>query len=313
MAEYHKCDSPGCEALVRTKYRRCDRCRLDTGTTTPRVIEATPEEQVAADREKLKLSKENGALKSKYQEALKTIDRLEGEVGIIQSLDEQVERYAITPAYGAGTSECTVVMVASDWHCEEKVGSEVGNLNRFDLDRSQARANRFFTAGLRLTQLLNKDVKINNVVLALLGDFISGDIHEEVAEVCQLPPMEAAIFAEQMIISGIEFLLEHSDYNLIIPCHSGNHARTTKTTRFATENGHSIEYLMYRYLAAYFRSEPRVTFIIPEGPHSYLDVYDQTIRFQHGHMIKYNGGRGRHIYPDQQGDCPVEQGGTRGP
>jgi hypothetical protein len=49
---------------------------------------------------------------------------------------------------------------------------------------------------------------------------------------------------------------------------------------------------MYHHLAAYFRNEPRVTFIIPDGPHSYLTVYNDTIRFQHGHMVKYGGGVG---------------------
>ena len=27
----------------------------------------------------------------------------------------------------------------------------------------------------------------------------------------------------------------------------------------------------------YYRDEPRITWIIPEGMHSYLDVYDTTI------------------------------------
>ena len=79
--------------------------------------------------------------------------------------------------------------------------------------------------------------------------------------------MHALVTAQNFIISGIEFLLEHSKLNITIPCHSGNHARTTKTTRFTTENGHSLEYLMYLHLAAYFRTQPRVKFLIPEGYH----------------------------------------------
>jgi hypothetical protein len=95
-----------------------------------------------------------------------------------------------------------------------------------------------------------------------------------------------------MIASGIQFILDNSTYSLVIPCHSGNHARTTAKTRFAAENGHSLEYLMYCHLAAYFRHEPRVTFIIPEGYHSYVRVYDQVIRFHHGHALRYAGGVG---------------------
>ena len=49
---------------------------------------------------------------------------------------------------------------------------------------------------------------------------------------------------------------------------------------------------MYCNLADHYRHEPRIKFLIAEGMHSYLDVYGQTIRFQHGHAIKYNGGVG---------------------
>jgi hypothetical protein len=130
------------------------------------------------------------------------------------------------------------------------------------------------------------------MVLPLLGDFISNDIHEEFPEVNEQEPMHALVSAQSFLASGIEFLLKYSTLKLVIPCHSGNHGRTTRTTRFATENGHSLEFLMYSHLAAYFRHEPRVTFLIPAGMHSYVQVYDQTIRFHHGHAIKYGGGVG---------------------
>ena len=42
----------------------------------------------------------------------------------------------------------------------------------------------------------------------------------------------------------------------------------------------------------YYRDEPRIKWIIPEGIHSYLDIYDTTIRFHHGHAVKYGGGVG---------------------
>ena len=56
--------------------------------------------------------------------------------------------------------------------------AEVGGLNTFTPEIATARATEFFRAGLRLVQLLNKDVTINTVVLALLGDMITNDIHE---------------------------------------------------------------------------------------------------------------------------------------
>lgn len=265
------------------------RFKVDVAAVVP---DLTPMEQIALDREKVKARVEVVGLRAKYAESLKTIEQLEQEREAVFALKE-VDPCVIEAQHGQGTSEATVVVSASDWHLEEYIDPRIVNgLNEFNLDIAEDRVFMFFNATVRLTRLLQQDVKIDTLIMGLLGDFISGNIHEEISEVCQLPPMEAIVFAQDRLVGGIEFLLAHTKLNLRFQCHSGNHARTTKTTRFSTENGHSLEYLMYRHLAAYFRSENRVTFEIAEGPHSYASVYGKTLRFQHGHMIKYNGGVG---------------------
>lgn len=245
-----------------------------------------------SDQEKRKQADALAAVRLKYGEALRRVERLELERDAVIALQE-VQPCVIEERYGSGTSEATIVVLASDWHLEELVDPRtVNGLNAFNLETAEQRIETFFQATVRLTRLLQQDVKIETAIVGLLGDFISGDIHEEIAEVCQLPPTEAIVFAQSKLIGGIEFLLEHTKLELHFQCHSGNHGRTTKTTRFATENGHSLEYLLYRHLAAYFRSEERVSFEVAEGPHSYATVYGKRLRFQHGHMIKYNGGVG---------------------
>lgn len=248
---------------------------------------------VAADRDKQRGAVELASLKSRYAIALKTIERQEREARAVNAMGQGLDTFHIKATKGSGTSESTVVLVASDWHIEEKVGAEVGGLNTYTLDIAKARATKFFQASLRLTNLLAQDTRIDHVVLALLGDFITGNIHgEENAETNQLQPNHAITAALGYLVSGIQFLLDNSQVRFTVPCHSGNHARTTLKTRFGAENGHSLEYLMYLLLAAHFRAESRVKFIIPEGMHSYLKIYDTTIRFHHGHAVKYGGGVG---------------------
>jgi hypothetical protein len=49
---------------------------------------------------------------------------------------------------------------------------------------------------------------------------------------------------------------------------------------------------MYHNMAMCFENEPRVQFVIGEGYHTYLTIYDKLVRFHHGHAIKYKGGVG---------------------
>lgn len=258
---------------------------------------AEPKNLVTADRERAKHAQELHSVKIKYEESLKTIARHEKELQALDILKRGLDTFSIEPSKSEGKSEATAVWVASDWHVEENVGVEVGGLNVYNLEIAKYRASRFFQKGLRLTDLLAHDITIPTIVLALLGDYISNDIHDEFPEINEESPMHALVSAQNFIISGIEFLLENSKYKIVCPCHSGNHARTTKTTRFSAENGHSLEYLLYLHLRAYFRNEPRVTFLVAEGMHSYMQFYEgsegaTTVRFQHGHAIKYQGGVG---------------------
>lgn len=267
----------------------CRACLL--ASQSVRINPATVTTRLEGDRTSRHTAKELVDLRQKYKAALTVIDTQQRALATATALHTVTPR-PIVPHQGASTSEGTVVIVASDWHIEERVGKELGGLNTYSTDIAKNRADRFFQSGLRLLQLLQQDLTISTVVLALLGDFISNDIHEEFPEINSLTPTHALSLAQDYLVAGLEFLLAHTTVQFILPCHSGNHARTTRTTRFSAENGHSLEYMMYVHLATYFRSEKRVTFLIAEGMHSYLKVYDTTIRFQHGHAIKYGGGIG---------------------
>jgi len=223
---------------------------------------------------------------------LKRIAELEE---VIEGYDKikPISTHTIKPKSSSSKNEGTIVVLASDWHCEELVDPlTINGLNKHNLAIARKRGEEFFQATLRLTQILGRDVDVNHMVLALLGDFITGSIHEEMLETAEVEPTLAIIEAQKMLTSGIQFLLDNTELSFTIPCHSGNHARTTLKTRHATEAGHSYEYIMYHMMADHFSGNTRVKFIIPRSYHSFITVYGTTIRFHHGHNIRYGGGIG---------------------
>jgi hypothetical protein len=272
----------------------CRKC-FEATTYIPAAPIQTLEAQVQEDREKVKLKSELGDYKTKYTEALKLIEAQEHQLGWLTAIREGVDTtYRITPREGLGTSEVTPIILASDWHSEEIVKpASVNGLNEFNLDIFDLRCEKFWQGALRLIRMFNNDVKITTVVLGLLGDFITGQIHgAENAENNALTPIEAVIRVQNKIIAGIDFLLNHSSYEFVVVCKVGNHSRTTLKVRSASENGHSLESMMYVHLAAYYRNEPRMKFVIDDGYFTYVDIYSTVNRFHHGHAIQYQGGVG---------------------
>lgn len=192
-----------------------------------------------------------------------------------------------------GVASAASVIVASDWHVEELVEpSQVSGLNKYNPEIAKQRAEKFWRSCVRVTDVLSADMNIDTYVLGLLGDFISNNMREDSMENNAMLPMEAVLFAQDLIASGINYLLETSKRKIKIICHSGNHGRVTKFIHHGTENGNSLEWLMYMNLAKLFASESRVDFEIGNGYHTYFGIYDVMTRWHHGHNLSYGGGVG---------------------
>ena len=190
--------------------------------------------------------------------------------------------------------EVTAVALASDWHVEELVDPRtVNGKNEYNPDISRQRAAKFFDNVRWLVEQHQKGYNLKNLILWLGGDMITGYIHEEFMETNALSPTEACMLFQEYIISGIDYLLANTKLEkLFIPCSFGNHGRTGPKRRIATGATNSFEWLSYHSLRQHYKNEKRVEFIIADGSHLYMDVYQWKVSFHHGDDVKYGGGIG---------------------
>lgn len=251
----------------------------------------TPEQEIERDVKVGSLSNRLQKTDSKYQTLLKQNSELQLMVDAIKVVSD-VNSYTIK-AKAEGTSEATAVIVASDWHWAETVHAEnVNGLNEYNTTIAKQRAEKFFVNAVKLLEIFKAHSKIDTLVIALLGDFINGELRDEAMQNNGELTMDELLGVQEALLSGIKYVLANTKVNLVIPCHSGNHGRVTKKVNISTEAGNSLEYVMYHMLARELQNEKRVQFIIPTSYHSFVDVAGYTIRFHHGHAMKYNGGVG---------------------
>ena len=254
----------------------------------------TVEDELAADRRARRAQREHRVLNARYQHLLDVIEEVEAQRDEAIGLrDAPRNPIVIEPKSRTGKSEAVAVAVASDWHIEEPVEpSSVNGMNEFNLEIAEMRAKMFFERTLRLVKKERQDVKISTLVLGLLGDFITGNIHEEMLVTNLLKPMDAMLKARDMLEGGIRFLLENSDLSIVCVCCVGNHSRITKKVYAASEHGFALEWMMYHDMRRAFANEERVQFVIEDSYHTYLPIYDYLVRFHHGHAVRYQGGVG---------------------
>jgi hypothetical protein len=197
--------------------------------------------------------------------------------------------------------EAVIFSMLSDVHIEETVEKEVVNgMNEYNPLIAKQRVENYFNRLLNKINEDRKNVNIDTLILGLLGDFITGYIHEELKESNSMSPTEATLYIKNILISGIKYLVDNGNFKeIIIPCTPGNHGRTTIKKRFSTGYKNSYEWMMYQDMKTIFdtlsssnKKYNIVKFIVNKSELTYITVYDKVIRFGHGDHFKFSGGVG---------------------
>ena len=227
----------------------------------------------------------------KYQE---TIEELDSQLYVLSILKEQRpsdKTYSVV-AKKDKSDEATAVLAVSDWHVEETVDPKtVSELNSFNLEVADQRIEKLTQSALRLTEIERGGTDVPVLVLALLGDLMTGYIHEELREENSLSPTQTLLWLRERVTRMIRTIRDQGNFReIIIPCSYGNHGRTTIKPRHSTAYKNSYEWLLYKILEQDFTEG--VTWLIGESYHTYLDVYGKTFRFHHGDSVRYQGGIG---------------------
>jgi transposase-like protein len=289
----------GCSRSTVRRNLEAAGIQLNAGPAPVKVVQATPAERLVLEQAKLEDKQHDS--KKLLTEAVKKISLLEHEKEAILNLrDRTPQLYDIAPQLPSGNSESVAFMIMSDWHSEEEVlPGQVGGLNEHNLAIGERRAENAWKGCQRFYDIFKRDTHIGTIVLGLLGDFITNSIHEDGAESNLLAPSDAIYRVQNMLLSGIKFLLANTAADLLVVCHSGNHGRTTREQRIATEQGNSLEQYLYYNMRDILTNEPRVKFQIADGYHSYVRLFDgkYTVRTHHGHGMNYGGGAGGIMIP----------------
>lgn len=247
-------------------------------------------------REETREKQEKKQSASDMKAALQKIQELEAHVKAIRSLKESSSNFVIEPRQDTGTSEAVAIAVATDWHLGATIKPEqVSNLNTFNIAIAKRRIANFFERVVKLTNKERQDIKIDELILFLGGDLIDGALHldtimtNEIAE-----PIHQAVLCQELIESGLNYLKEHGRYKRITcVCCDGNHGRITQKMHSNSRQGNALEYFMYYNLAHRF---PELNWVMANGLHVYLKVYNNIIRFHHGDTIGFGGVQGPYMY-----------------
>lgn len=226
-------------------------------------------------------------LKAVTKELRLTKDQIEGNDKLSNNLDGRgnPDWLDYSPSK---TTKSIPTLFCSDEHWGEVVRSEqINGLNEYNTVIARERYNRVINNYLKVcNEYLPNCTDTTRMVLALGGDNVGGDIHEELALTNDMTTMEAVYDYVDHKVRGIRALQSAGFKQIFVPCVRGNHDRNTHKVHTKNMLETSFAYLIYMFLMRIFEQDKGVVFSVPRSMDCFYKVNNTRMLLTHGDCFK---------------------------
>lgn len=185
----------------------------------------------------------------------------------------------------------TPTLFLSDLHWGEHVDpKQINGVNQYDMPIARTRLKRVFSMALTMLYTHLAPGNYPGMVLALGGDMVSGNIHEELRETNDMSILAIVLDLFDHLVAGIDMLLMAGVPAIFIPCVVGNHGRLDKKPRAKGAVMDNYEWILYQLLLRHYAQNKRVTVIPSDSLDFVYQVHNTAYLLTHGDQFK--GGSG---------------------
>ena len=190
--------------------------------------------------------------------------------------------------YPKGDTPQAIVAPLTDTHIGEFIDTDqMIGLNTYDFNIFNNRLYGWANQVITLSGLRKNSVDIPELVVPMLGDMISGDIHEELSNTNLANCMMQMIRGANLIAQALMFMAPHFS-KVRVPCVVGNHGRMTRKPPMK-DKFMDWDYLMYQWIAALCKNQPNIEFHIPRSYLTVFAVCNRNILAMHGDAVSGAG------------------------
>lgn len=288
LAEYgDKTSAAAAAGLPTSTYHNRYRKAVSRGFKPRAALETDPQQTIRL------LKDRNAALEQQLTRAAREdqLDRwVREELFRIKETAPTPPGWVHAPGAMSHSSPGTPCLALGDWHWAETVDpAQVNGLNEYSIEIGHRRAKRVIDTTVDLLKHHMVKPDYPGIVLFLLGDMISGDIHQELKETNEIPTIPTVLDLVGVLRQSLSYLVDHFA-RVHVVCVVGNHGRNTVKPQAKNRTATSFDWLLYRLVEQHFEDDDRVTFQIPDGADARVKVYNHDYLVTHGDQFR--GGDG---------------------
>jgi len=248
----------------------------------------TPAERIKLDKKVVTHKAEATFYKKLYEQAIKDSSKKEIIVDAIknnaQAFSPVKLSYKSSSKQKKTSASQVVVAPLTDLHIGDRVEEEqMAGLNEYSIDIFNKRLFGWAEKLVELVELRRQFASVDRLVIPMLGDMISGDIHEELARTNLDNCMGQMIRGANLVAQALMFLA--SDFKEIhVPCVVGNHGRMTRKPPMK-DKYMDWDYMLYQWVAAFCREQKNITFDIQKAFINSFEAANKEILIMHGDSV----------------------------
>lgn len=200
----------------------------------------------------------------------------------------KAKQLAPVPAIDAKHQEI-VALALSDWHIAETV--KLRDANYINVYNTMIGANRLWHIIQRFKQCFQihrAAFGIEKIWLPVLGDMISGSVHEEFLVTNDMTDQASVILCARLLKMVI-LELKQLGVPIQLDCVVGNHPRTTKKVPTKGLAHSNLDWMVYMFVAMMFEGDPQVTVNIHTSQIGLVQMYGHRYVIEHG--IDWKNGK----------------------
>ena len=258
------------------------------------------DEKVKQDKKVATYKAEAAYYKKLYQSSIKDSSKKELIIDAIRDNTKAFPDYAIWKGYKRkeersrstsnprGSKPQTMVAPLTDTHVGDRVVfDQTTGINAYDLDIFNKRLYGWVEQLISLAEYRRNIADVDELVIPMLGDMVSGDIHEELARTnignCMEQMMNGAFLIGQAVTK-----LSRNFKKVRVVAVVGNHGRMTRKIP-AKDKYMDWDHMMYQWVAAFCADQKNVEFHIPKNFSTIFNVAGRNVLIMHGDSISGGG------------------------
>lgn len=242
---------------------------------------------VAADQEIARLRK---ALRDAHKAALRD-DEMREILGSMAAVPASPPRWLAAPAVRKSGAPEVLVAPWADWHLGETVTmAETGDRNEYSVEIAERRVERLVSNTIDLIRN-HGPRKTPGVVIPLMGDFVSGGLHPELAKTDELSVIPSSLKCRDILVAAIDRMAAEFG-SVYLPAVCGNHGRATPKPEFKEYTQKNFDWLIYEMLRRHYANDRRVVIDSRPANEVLFSVFGTKILMMHGDMMGVKGGDG---------------------